>query len=92
MKRELLDFWSVLDFNVTGMLDVDLPGECSIRKKELDSSVKCANNYLQSIIVPMPILMYVQIALIEMWYNEMFTWRLLCGFHVIEILCILING
>ena len=29
MKCELLDYWSVLDFDVTGLLDVDLPGECS---------------------------------------------------------------
>ncbi len=28
MKCELLDYWSVLDFDVTGLLDVDLPGEC----------------------------------------------------------------
>ncbi len=28
MKCELLDYWSVLDFDVSGLLDVDLPGEC----------------------------------------------------------------
>ena len=66
MKCELLDYWFVLDFDVTGLLDIDLPGECLIGDKELDLPVECAKNflfiyfiYLQSIIVSMPILMYV---------------------------------
>ena len=39
MQCELLDYWFVLDFDVTGRLDVDSPGECLIRGKEFNRLV-----------------------------------------------------
>ena len=96
MKCELLDYWSVLDFDVTGLLDVDLPGECSRGERIRLAWWMCVKFlfvlfiYNQSLCQCPSWCMY-KLLWLECVYNQMFTWWSLCGFYVVEILCILIN-